>query len=392
MLKQILAVTEMNLRQLPQRLGISLVIVIGIAVTVAVLVSVLAMAAGFNKTLSNTGRSDRAIVLRGGSQAELSSTMTRDNAQTIIDAPGVKRDADNKPIASAEMVAIVNLPLKASGADANVTFRGVSPKAFALRPEIQIVEGRMFQPAVRELIVGRSAQQQFKGLEVGSKLAFRDSDWTVVGIFESGGDAHESELMADIETLLSAYRRNLFQSVTVMLESPAALTAYKDRLTTDPTLTVDVRREPEYYAAQSERLSKLLNFLAYWVGGIMALGAMFGTLNTMYSAVSARQLEIATLRAIGFGALPVVISVFVEALILALIGGGIGSVLAWIFFNGNVVNTLGANFSQVVFRLTVSPTLLFTGIVWACAIGMIGGLFPAVRAARQPVATALRAG
>ncbi len=392
MLQQILAVTEMNLRNLPQRMGISLVIVIGIAVTVAVLVSVLAMAAGFDKTLSNTGRADRAIVLRGGSNAELSSTVSRDNAQTVLDAPGVKRDADGKPIGSPEMVAIVNLPLKATGADANVTFRGVGRKAFVMRPEMKLVEGRMFQPAVRELIVGRSAQQQFRGLEVGSRLAFRDSDWTIVGVFDSGGDAHESELIADSETLLSAYRRNLFQSVTVMLESADAFTAYKDQLTTDPTLSVDVKREPAYYKAQSERLNKLLNFLAYWVGGIMALGAMFGTLNTMYSAVSARQLEIATLRAIGFGALPVVVSVFVEALVLALIGGAIGSVLAWVFFNGNVVNTLGANFSQVVFRLTVTNTLVATGVAWACVIGVIGGLFPALRAARQSVATALRAG
>lgn len=390
MLKQILAITEMNLRNLPQRSGISLVIIIGIAVTVAVLVSVLAMATGFEKTLSNTGRKDRAIVLRGGSEAELSSTISRDNTQTIMDAPGVLRDTDGKPIASADLVAIVNLPLKASGADANVTFRGVSPKNLALRPEIHIVEGRMFEPAVRELIVGRAAQRQFKGADVGSRIKLRDSEWTVVGVFESNGDAHESELLADIETGLSAYRRNLYQSVTVMLESPEAFDTFKDALTTNPTLSVDVKREPDYYASQSRQLSKLLHFLAFWVGGIMALGAVFGTLNTMYSAVSARSVEIATLRALGFGAFPVVVSVFVEALVLATIGGGIGATLAWLFFNGNTVNTLGANFSQVVFHLTVTPALLVNGIVWSCVIGLVGGLFPAVRAARLPVAAALR--
>ena len=261
-----------------------------------------------------------------------------------------------------------------------------------LRPELKIIEGRAFAPAVRELIVGKSAAKQFRGLTLGSKLSFRESDWTVVGIYDTAGDAHESELMADSETVMSAFRRLGFQSITVLLDSAASFDTFKDSLTTNPTLTVDVKREPEYYAEQSKQLTKLLNFLAYFVGGIMAVGAMFGALNTMYSAVSARSLEIATLRAIGFGALPVVVSVFVEALLLSLLGGVIGAALAWIFFNGNTVNTLGANFSQVVFRLTVSPALLVAGIVLACVIGIAGGLFPAIRAARLPVATALRAG
>lgn len=391
MFKQTAAVTAMNLRSIPQRIGTSWVIVIGIAVTVAVLVSVLAMVAGFSKTLANTGRPDRAIVLRGGSVAELSSTISRDNTITIMDAPGVKKDADGKPIASAEMVAVVALPQRKTGTAANVTVRGVGTKAFELRPEIHIVAGRMFQPAVRELIVGKSALTQFKGTEIGSHLTFRNTDWTVVGEFESNGDAHESELMGDIETVLSAFRRNLFQSVTVLLESPAAFSHYKDVLTTDPTLTVDVKREPDYYAEQSKQLNKLLNFLAFGVGGIMAIGAIFGALNTMYSAVSARSLEIATLRAIGFGSGAVVVSVFVEALLLSLLGGLVGAVAAWLFFNGNTVNTLGANFTQVVFHLTVTPHLLLSGIIWACVIGVCGGLFPAIRAARLPVATALRA-
>jgi len=389
---QILAVTANNLRNVPQRWGISAVIVIGIAVTVAVFVSVLAMAAGFGKTLANTGRADRAIVLRGGSQSELASTMTRDNALTISDAKGVRRAADGKAIASAEMVAIISLAQKKTGTKANVTLRGVGPKAFELRPEIKITQGRMFQPAVREVIVGRAALTQFKGLDLGSHLTFHDSEWTVVGIFDSNGDSHESELMADNETLLSAFRRNLFQDVIVLLESPQAFDAFKDALTTNPTLSVDVKRETEYYAEQSKQVNKLLFFVAYVVGGIMAVGAVFGALNTMYSAVSSRSLEIATLRAIGFGALPVVCSVFVEALALALIGGLLGALAAWIFFNGNSVNTLGANFTQVVFQLTVTPRLALTGILLACLIGIIGGSFPAIRAARLPIAAALRAG
>ncbi|WP_029919162.1 ABC transporter permease [Nevskia soli] len=391
MFKQTTAITAMNLRAIPQRLGTSWVIVIGIAVTVAVLVSVLAMAQGFKKTLASTGRPDRAIVLRGGSNAELSSTLSRENTLTIMDATGVKKDADGKPLASAEMVAVVALQQRKTGTAANVTLRGVGPKAFELRPEIHLVAGRMFQPAVRELIVGKSAVAQFKGTEIGSRIAFRDSEWTVVGEFESNGDAHESELMGDIETVLSAFRRNLFQSVTVLLDSPEAFNAFKDKLTTDPTLTVDVKREAEYYAEQSKQVSKLLNFLAYFVGGFMAIGAIFGALNTMYSAVSARSLEIATLRAIGFGAGAVVVSVFVEALLLSLIGGTIGAGVAWLVFNGNTVNTLGSNFTQVVFHLTVTPGLLLGAIFWACVIGVVGGLFPAIRAARLPVATALRA-
>jgi putative ABC transport system permease protein len=388
---QIAAVTANNLRSLPQRAGLSAVIVIGIAVTVAVLVSVLAMAAGFGKTLSNTGRADRAIVLRGGSQSELASTMSRDNTLTIMDAKGVRKSGDGKAIASAEMVAIVSLKQKNTGTKANVTLRGVGPLAFELRPEIKIMAGRMFKPAVRELIVGKAALAQFEGLALGRHLIFHDGEWTVVGIFDSNGDSHESEMMADAETVLSAYRRNLFQDVIVLLETPQAFDTFKDSLTTNPTLSVDVKRETDYYAEQSKQLSKLLFFVAYIVGGIMAVGAIFGALNTMYSAVSSRSLEIATLRAIGFGALPVVVSVFVEAMLLALIGGVVGAAAAWLFFNGNSVNTLGANFTQVVFQLTVTPQLAFSGIVLACIIGLVGGLFPAIRAARLPIAAALRA-
>ncbi len=376
---QIAAVTANNLRSIPQRAGISAVIVTGIAVTVAVMVSVLAMAAGFGKTLANTGREDRAMVLRGGSQSELASTISRDNALTILDAKGIRRSVDGKVVGSAEMVGIVNLKQKNTGTKANVTLRGVGPKALELRPEIKIVSGRMFRPAVRELIVGKSALAQFQGLELGNHLNFRDGEWIVVGVFDSNGDSHESELMGDA-----------FQSVTVMLDSKREFDAFKDQLTTNPTLSVEVKRETEYFAEQSKQLSKLLFFVAYIVGGIMAVGAVFGALNTMYSAVSSRSLEIATLRAIGFGALPVVISVFVESLLLALIGGVLGAAVAWLFFNGNSVNTLGSNFTQVVFQLTVTPSLAFGGIVVACIVGLVGGLFPAIRAARLPIATALR--
>ena len=392
LMKQIAAVTVMNLLGIPSRVGTSLVIVVGIAGVVGVLISVLAMAVGFSAALDHTGRADRAIVMRGGSTSELGSTISRDNALTILDAPGIRKTADGKPIGSAEELVIVGLPQKGTDSGVNVTLRGIGPQGLATRPEIRLIAGRMFQPAVRELIVGKSAAAQFKGLELGSHIAFRDSDWTVVGLFESGGDAHESELLADAETVMSAYRRNLFQSVTVLLDDAAAFDGFKAALTTNPTLSVDVRREPDYYAAMSATLQKVLFFVAYVVGGIMAVGALFGALNTMYSAVSARAVEIATLRALGFGATPVVISVFVEALLLSLAGGVIGAALAWFFFNGDAANTLSGNFTQLVFHLTIGPSIIILGILWACAIGMIGSLFPAIRAARLPIAVVLRAG
>ncbi|HEX4599735.1 MAG TPA: ABC transporter permease [Burkholderiaceae bacterium] len=388
--RQTVAVTGMSLSSLPQRIGTAWVIVIGVAVTVAVMVSVLAMADGFARTLKGTARVDRAIVIRAGSNAELSSTISRDNALTIIDGPGVKKADDGRPAATAEVVTIMALPQKSTGTDANVTMRGIGPEAMSARPEMRLVAGRMFRPAVRELIAGRSAAAQFRGLDLGSHLVFRDSEWTVVGIFESGADAHESELQADSETVLSAYRRSLFQSVTVLLDSPADFDRFKAKLTSDPTLSVDVKREPDYYTEQSQQLSKLLNALAYFVGSIMALGAVFGALNTMYSAVSTRQREIATLRAIGFGGLPVVVSVMIESVLLSLLGSALGAAAALLLFNGNTLNTLGANFTQVVFHLSVSPPVLVSGVIVACVIGAAGGLLPAIRAARMPVAAALR--
>jgi putative ABC transport system permease protein len=391
MLRQIGAVTWMNLRGIPQRFGTSSVIVIGIAGVVAVLISVLAMATGFTHTVSATGRADRAIVLRGGSDSELASSLAREATLTIMDAPGIRKNSEGKAIASAETVVIVDMPKKSTDSGANVTIRGVGPLWAALRPEIHIVSGRLFKPGLRELIVGRGAQSQFKGLDVGSHISLRGSDWTIVGTFESNGDSHESELLADGETVLSAYRRNLYQSVIVLLDSPASFDAFKTALTTNPQLSVDVQRERDYYAHQSERMTTVLSFVAYVVGGIMAVGALFGALNTMYSAVSVRTREIATLRAIGFGASAVVLSVLIEAMLLSILGALIGAGLAWVFFNGNVVSTLGSNFTQVVFRLAVSPSLVVLGVLWACAIGLIGGLFPAIRAARLPVATALRA-
>ncbi len=389
--KQIGAIGAMNLRSIPQRLGTSSVIVIGIAGVVAVLLSVMAMAVGIMGTISSTGREDRAVITRAGSNSELASSITRDAVLTISNAPGIKRGTDGKPLISPETITLMDATTD-DGSWANVVVRGVGPATMEMRPEMKIVEGRTFRPAVHELIVGRKVPRQFPGLAVGKRIEFANSSWEVVGMFESGGDSHESEILGDSETVVSAARRGTFQPVHVMLDSPQRFEEFKTSLTTNPTLEVDVKRESEYFKEQSAPIGRTLSIIAYVVGGIMAVGALFGALNTMYSAVSQRTREIATLRALGFGPGAVVISVFAEAVLLALIGAIIGSILAWLFFDGNVVSTSASGgISQLMFALTVTPALVVLGIVWACAIGLLGGLFPAIRAARLPVATALRA-
>jgi putative ABC transport system permease protein len=391
MFKQLIAAISMSLQTLPQRIGASSVIVIGIAGVVAVLVSVLAMGAGFRHTLADSGRADRAIILRGGSDAELNSNLTRADVDTVSNAPGLARDSEGKAVLSSELVTVVNIPKIDTGTDANITLRGVGLELAEVRPELKVVDGRMFHPAVRELIAGAGAAKQFRGLTVGSVLHLRNADWTVTGMFTSNGDVHESELLADVDTVGSSIERNGYSSAVALLASAAEFSRFRDALTTDPQLKVDVQREPEYYAAQSKALTKAINFVGNTVAVIMAIGAMFGALNSMYSAVAARGLEIATLRAIGFGAVPVLLSVMIEALLLSLLGGVIGAALAWLFFNGHTVSTLGGAFAQVVFQLTVTRALIITGIAWACVIGLLGGFFPALRAARLPVAQALRA-
>jgi putative ABC transport system permease protein len=391
--KQIGAVAVMNFKSLPHRLGTSIVIVIGIAGVVAVLVSVLAMSTGMIQTMEHSGRDDRAIVMRNGSASETGSALGRDAARLVAEAPGVRRDAAGKPIASAEVLRLVNFLRKQDSAEVNVALRGVGPQVQELRPELRITEGRMFRPAVTEVIVGKAAHAEFKGLAVGDTFKTRGATWTVVGVFTTGGDSHESTLITDAETLINAEQRGGFQSVTVQLESAAAFQKFKEALTSNPALAIDVSRERDYYRRQSETISKVIYIIAYVVGGIMAVGAIFSALNTMYSAVSARLREIATLRAIGFGATAMVMSVLAEALLLALIGGAFGAALAWLFFNGHQVSTSagGTGVGHLIFELSVSPALIAIGIIWACSIGLLGGLFPAIRAARLPVATALRA-
>jgi putative ABC transport system permease protein len=393
-LHQITQITLINLRTLPQRLGTSLVVVVGIAGVVGVLVSVLAMAEGFRHTLASTGRPGRVIMLRAGSDAEMSSGVDRDQATLLAALPAVARGDGGRPLASAELVVMVDVPRKGETHFNNVAVRGVQPAAFAIRDELRLVEGRAFRPGVREVIVGRKASQQFTGLDLGSRIAFRDSDWTVVGVFTTGGDVHETEIWADAEVAMSAFRRTGFQSVTATLAdgSTAGLEALVSTIKRDPRLSINVLREPDYYAKQAGVLTRLITVIGYTVAAFMAIGATFGALNCMYSAIASRQVEIATLRAIGFGGAPVVVSVLIEALVLALLGGAAGGALAYVYCDGASLSTLNfSTFSQVAFDFRVTPALLGQGLAWALLIGAAGGLLPAIRAARAPVTTALRA-
>lgn len=392
--KQLFAVSSISLRSLPQRKLSSLVIVIGTAGVVAVLLSVLALSTGLAGALTATGSADRAIVLHAQSANEVGSNLAHNSIPTILDAPGIAKDANHKSIASAEALSSVNLPRVDNGKLSSLTLRGVSTEALlVLRPEMHIVQGRMFHAGLRELIAGSSAQDRYANLSVGSHVKFGDNVWTIVGSFDSGGGAHDSEVMGDIDTVLAAYQRGTYNSVIVRLDGKGALEKLRAALLHDPTLSVQVNLESAYYERQSETFARFLAIIARVICTIMAIGAVFAALNTMYSAVSSRAVEIATLRAIGYGAAGVVTSVIIEALVLSVLGSLVGAALAWAVFDGNTVSTIagGGGLAQIVFHLRIGSALITLGIIWACVVGLIGGLLPAIRAARIPVALALRA-
>lgn len=391
MLNQIFAITALNLRSLGSRIGLSLVIVIGIAGVVGVLTALLAMSKGFEATLKSTGAPDRALVLRDGSSAELNSGLDPASVLVIKDTPGARIGADGKPMVSAEIIVITEFASKARGGSFNVTLRGIEPTGLTMRPELKIIEGRSFTPGLQEVIVGKGAIRSFEGVSMGTKLRFRGADWTVVGVFESG-DAHESELLADYQTAQGAFGRLGASSVLVQLNSAAEVPAYNELLKKDPRLNIDAQSEQKYFSGQTEQFSKTIGGLSLVVSVIMGLGALFAAWNTMYAAVAARTRQIATLRAIGFGGMPVAISVLIEAMALALLGGIIGAIIAYLMFNNFSVSTLGQGFTQIVFLFKVTPDLLLRGILVSLLIGLTGGLLPAIRAARMPVTTALRAG
>lgn len=391
---QTLSVASVGISTLGQRLGASAVIVVGIAGVVGVLVALLAMAEGYAQTLRQTGSTDTAIVMRGASAAEVASGLERESTVQIAQAAGVARDAKGEPLASSEIVVAANLPLKKgtiADDEGSVQLRGIGEQAWAVRPQVKLVEGRRFEPGLRELIVGRGAARQFAGLVPGQDIRLGTQQWKVVGVFASG-DAMESEVWADASVLADTYRRGSSRnSVTVKLADAQAFATFKAALQSNPQLKVDVSTTLDHFSKQSEGVTKMLRIIGITVGSIMAIGAMFGALNTMFAAVAARAREIATLRAIGFPGLPVVVAVMLETMLLALIGGLIGGVVAWLLFNGYNASTMApGSVGQLAFELKVSPDVLWTGLKWALAIGFIGGLFPAVRAARLPVTTALR--
>jgi putative ABC transport system permease protein len=380
-----------NVRSVRARWTSTIVAVLGIAGTVGVFIAMLSLAHGFKATLVASGSPGNALVMRAGSPSEMMGGVTLESIKVIADAPGIARDA-NGPLLTQEVVGVIPVPLISTGTDANVQVRGVSPNVLEIRKFTKIVQGRMFAPGISELIVGKNASKTYRGLTLGNVVDFAGGRWTVVGVFDAGGSAFDSEVWCDSHILNEIMKRpaNIFQSVTVHLQSPDSFQTLKDSLTTDPRLNVDVIREIDYYAKQSTTMTKLITVLGGLVAGIMAIGAVFGALNTMYSAVSERGREIATMRAVGFGGSSVVFSFLLEALLIAFIGGLLGC-LAVLPLNGLTTSTMNfQTFSNLAFAFKITPVLLIEGVIFALVMGAVGGLLPAVRAAAMPVATALR--
>jgi putative ABC transport system permease protein len=392
MFSQIFAVTGVNIRSIRERLGSSAVAVIGIAGVVLVFVAVLSIAEGVKATMESSGDPNTAMILRAGSDTEMTSGLAGDNVRVIQDAPGIARDASGVALTSPELFVVVDHPLKRSGSPANVPLRGVTPEAFKVHQGVKIVEGRNFEFGRNELIAGRAAQRQFVGLNVGTQLTWGESKWTLVGIFEDTGSVSESELWCDVKVLQPAYRRgNSYQSVYARLASPDSFQQLKDSLSTNPQLTVTTMRAQDYYASQTTTLQGIIRTIGGIIAILMGVGAVFGAVNTMYSAVASRTREIATLRALGFGSIPVVFSVLVEAAFLSVIGGLIGGAIAWAAFDGFETATMNfQSFSQIAFKFAVTPQLLLIALIYALIMGLVGGFLPAFKAARLPVVTALR--
>ncbi|MBI5768096.1 MAG: FtsX-like permease family protein [Verrucomicrobia bacterium] len=390
-LSQVAAITKFGLLSIPQRRGSVAATICGTAGVVAVFIGVLSIATGFRRVMASSGAPDAAIVLRSGADSEMVSGFGRDETRLIADAPGLARNARG-PLVSAELFVIINLPKRSTGTDANVPLRGVEGAAAEVREQLKIVSGRMFEPGKNEVIVGVGAAREFAGLDAGAVVKVGRESWPVVGIFTASGGLAESEMWTDAKVLQAAYQRgDSFQSVYARLASPGAFQQFKDALTSNPRLSVKVERVSDYYAGQSTMLASLITGLGVLIAALMAVGAVFGALNTMYSAVAARTREIATLRALGFGSGAVVLALMLESLALALGGGAIGAGAAYAVFNNFTAATMNwQSFSQVTFAFAVTPTLLVQGVIWATLIGLIGGLLPAIRAARLPIASALR--
>jgi putative ABC transport system permease protein len=390
LLLQIAAVTVMNLKSLRQRLWLSLSTIVAVALVVMVLLAFLAMANGFQHTIASSGAPDVAVILRGGSQSEVNSVLSRDQVRLVEEGPGIARTADGKPLASAELYLVVDGLKRASGTKANLPLRGIGPEGASVRKGIRITAGRLFARGTNEIVVGKALGREFAGFDLGATVPIGSARWTVVGIFEADGSVFESEIWADLPVVQSLFKRdNAFQTIRARLENVAALPTLKRYVDDDPRLKLDVKSETEYFAEQASRTTDLIQKLGWPLAIAMAFGALAGALNTMYSSVAARAVEIATLRAIGFGGFPAFVGTLVESLLLASIGGLVGAVATLLIFNGLSASTLGASFTQVVFSFQLTPALAAEGIILALLVGLIGGLFPALRAARLPIVAGL---
>ena len=391
-MKQILAITGMNIRTILQRSGASIVIIIGIAGSVAVMVSLLAMAEGLSKTIASTGQEDRALIFREGSNSEMSSGIAMTDLAIIENTQGIKKSEDG-PMIAAEIFTIIDLKKKGAVDTSNLPLRGVQEMSFKIRPELKIVEGKNFFPGKGEIIVGKGAANEYEGLELGNKIKIRDSEWTVVGIFSTGGDVHESEIWADLAVTQGAFRRGASASIAIVqMEENASITDLGATLELDPRLDLKVQGEVDFYEEQSSGASSLIQAFGYTVAVIMAIGAVFAALNTMYSAVSTRLVEIGTLRAVGFHGSSVLFALMIESMFLALLGGLLGAGLSYLIFNGYTVSTLASvSFTQTAFDFAVTGEIIGQGLILALIVGFLGGLLPARRAATQDITEALRA-
>jgi len=390
LLLQVAAVTLMNLKSLPQRLWLSLSTVVAVALVVIVLLAFLAMGNGFQRTLASAGAEDVAVILRGGSQSEVNSVVTRDQVRLVEEAPGVAKNSDGQPLVSPELYLVVDGVKRSSQTKVNLPLRGIGQEGAAVRKGITIVAGRMFAAGSSEIVVGKALLREFEGFELGQTVTFGTGRWTVVGVFEAEGSVFESEIWAALPVVQSFFKRdNVFQTLRARLANPAALEGLERYVDTDPRLKLEAKSEAAYFAEQASRTSDLIHKLGWPLAIAMAFGALAGALNTMYSAVAARATEIATLRAIGFGGLPAFVGTLVESLILAAIGGVIGAVATLLIFDGLSTSTLGASFTQVVFSFQLTPALAAEGVILALVVGLIGGLFPAIRAARTPIVIGL---
>jgi putative ABC transport system permease protein len=380
-----------NFRSIRARWTSTIVAVLGIAGTVGVFVAMLSLARGFKATLVASGSPGNALVMRAGSSSEMMGGITLDSVRVAQDAPGVARDA-NGPLVTQEVVGVAPFPLVSTGTDANVQVRGVSPNVLTIRPFAKIVEGRMLQPGLAEMVVGKNASKSYAGLTVGNTLKFGGGQWKVVGVFDAGGSSFDSEVWCDAHILAQVLKRpdNIFQSATVHLTSPAAFQQFKDALIVDPRMNVDVWREVDYYAKQSTNMTRLITVLGGLVAAVMAVGAIFGALNTMYSAVSERGREIATMRALGFSSWNVVLSFLFEALLISFVAGVLGCLVV-LPLNGLTTNAMNfQTFSNLAFAFKITFDLLLMGVLFALVMGVLGGLLPAIRASIRPVAVALR--